>query len=468
MFRRFSVNFALLSMLLDALAVGCALYGAAYLRPYLSFLPFAANYPQFLPLPWITYPLFAVEWVAILILFAVYDGRRNLHWLDEVGSLMLGSLLAAMAMAGTLFLSFRLVSRLLFATFVLAGLFVMIAWRALYRLVRRLKPGVSQPRRGVIILGAGEVGRQLEQQILANPQLNLSVLGFLDNQTPKNRTSLLGALDDLQEVVKQFAPQDVVIALPQHAYQRTNDLIAELHHLPVKVWLIPDYFRLALHKAAVEEFAGIPMLDLCAPAISDSQRLLKRVFDLGVALVTLPIALCVMAVIALAIRLEASGPILFIQERVGENGRLFKMYKFRTMQPEKEEPRLAIECQDNQGRYIQKRASDPRVTRLGKILRRTSLDELPQLFNVLKGDMSLVGPRPELPQLVECYETWQRQRFSIPQGITGWWQINGRSDRPMHLHTEDDLYYIQHYSILLDIWILMKTIMVVLQGKGAF
>jgi len=468
MFRRFSVNFALLSMILDALAIGCALYGAAHLRPYLSFLPFAAYYPQYIALPWATYPLFAIEWVAILILFSVYDGRRNLHWLDELGSLMLGSLLAAMAMAGTLYLSFRLVSRLLFTAFVFLGLFAMNAWRMLYRLARRLRPGASQPRRGVIILGAGEVGRQLEQQILANPQLNLSVRGFLDDQAPENQAGLLGTLDELQKVVLQSSPQDVVIALPLQAYQKTNDLIAELHHLPVKVWLIPDYFRLALHKAAIEEFAGIPMLDLCAPAISDAQRLLKRLFDLVVTLITLPFALAAMGVIALAIRLESPGPVLFIQERVGENGRLFKMYKFRSMRVAAEAPQQALEHQGEQGRLIHKRAADPRVTRLGKILRRTSLDELPQLFNVLKGDMSLVGPRPELPQLVERYETWQRQRFSIPQGITGWWQINGRSDRPMHLHTEDDLYYIQHYSILLDIWILLKTVMVVLQGKGAF
>ena len=144
------------------------------------------------------------------------------------------------------------------------------------------------------------------------------------------------------------------------------------------------------------------------------------------------------------------------------------MLKFRTMQPEAEAMRQAVEHTDEQGHLIHKRLDDPRVTRIGRILRRASLDELPQLFNVLKGEMSLVGPRPELPYLVERYELWQRQRFAVPQGMTGWWQVNGRSDKPMHLNTEDDLYYVQNYSILLDIFILIRTIGVVIAGKGAF
>jgi lipopolysaccharide/colanic/teichoic acid biosynthesis glycosyltransferase len=118
--------------------------------------------------------------------------------------------------------------------------------------------------------------------------------------------------------------------------------------------------------------------------------------------------------------------------------------------------------------FLHKRADDPRVTRVGHFLRKSSLDELPQLWNVFKGEMSLVGPRPELPELVEQYKPWQRKRFAVPQGLTGWWQINGRSDRPMHLHTEDDLYYVQHYSIGLDLFILLKTFWTVMSGRGAF
>jgi len=165
---------------------------------------------------------------------------------------------------------------------------------------------------------------------------------------------------------------------------------------------------------------------------------------------------------------EGRQGILLYQPRAGENGRIFKMLKFRTMiNGTEESPGYETENEQQELRE-HKTINDPRVTRIGRILRRTSLDELPQLFNVLWGQMSLVGPRPELPWLVERYEPWQRQRFAVPQGITGWWQIHGRSDRPMHLYTEDDLYYVQNYSLLLDIIILIRTIGVVIQGKGAF
>jgi lipopolysaccharide/colanic/teichoic acid biosynthesis glycosyltransferase len=123
---------------------------------------------------------------------------------------------------------------------------------------------------------------------------------------------------------------------------------------------------------------------------------------------------------------------------------------------------------DEEGHIIHKLPDDPRVTNIGRFLRKTSLDELPQLINIIRGDMSLIGPRPELPKMVDLYEPWQRARFAVPQGLTGWWQVNGRSDKPMHLHTEDDLYYIQHYSIWLDLRILLKTIWIVIKGKGAY
>ena len=158
----------------------------------------------------------------------------------------------------------------------------------------------------------------------------------------------------------------------------------------------------------------------------------------------------------------------FRQKRVGENGRLFEMLKFRTMVRNAEKLQSEVEKRDSDGNLIHKTKDDPRVTRVGRLLRRLSLDELPQLFNVIAGTMSLVGPRPEMPYLVEKYQPWQRKRFAIPPGLTGWWQVSGRSDRPMHLHTEDDLFYIQNYSIWLDIQILVRTAWVVLFGKGAY
>jgi exopolysaccharide biosynthesis polyprenyl glycosylphosphotransferase len=212
----------------------------------------------------------------------------------------------------------------------------------------------------------------------------------------------------------------------------------------------------------------MPMITLREPVLDPFQRLIKRSFDLVVGAIAFLVAVPVMIVVAVLIKLDSSGPIFFKQQRVGENGRIFDMLKFRTMihDPDTEHKGAILQTPD--GIPIHKLYEDPRVTHIGRFLRRTSLDELPQFFNILKGDMSLVGPRPELPWLVDKYEPWQRKRFEVPQGLTGWWQINGRADKPMHLHTEDDLYYIKNYSLWLDIRILWRTVKAVIDRRGAY
>jgi exopolysaccharide biosynthesis polyprenyl glycosylphosphotransferase len=203
------------------------------------------------------------------------------------------------------------------------------------------------------------------------------------------------------------------------------------------------------------------------PAMNGYQRAIKRVVDLTLAAVLLLIASPLMIVIAILIKLDSRGPILFRQQRVGENARRFDMLKFRSMSADAES-RITEVLREIEGGIVHKHKDDPRVTRLGRVLRRTSLDELPQLINVLMGDMSLVGPRPELPMFVDKYEPWQFERLRVPQGMTGWWQVNGRSDNPLHMNTDHDIYYVRNYSLLLDVRILLKTIWVVLRAKGAY
>lgn len=189
----------------------------------------------------------------------------------------------------------------------------------------------------------------------------------------------------------------------------------------------------------------------------------KRIFDLLLGSLALVVALPLMALAALMVYLEDGLPVIFRQTRVGKDGRLFEMFKIRTMIKDAEPlPSPGIAKADYKTR------NDPRVTRIGRLLRRFSLDELPQLFNVLDGTMSLVGPRPELPHFVEKYEAWQRKRLEVLPGITGWWQVNSRNDEPMYLHVEDDLYYIQNYSLWLDLQIIVRTLWVVVSGKGSF
>ena len=194
----------------------------------------------------------------------------------------------------------------------------------------------------------------------------------------------------------------------------------------------------------------------------------KRVFDLSFGIFALVLTLPLIVLSALLVYLDDGTPVIFRQTRVGRNGRFFEIYKLRTMIKNAEQMQSQVEKLNHDGKIIHKTIDDPRVTRMGRILRRFSLDELPQLFNVLAGTMSLVGPRPELPHLVETYEAWQYKRFAVPPGMTGWWQIHGRSDRPMHLHTEDDLYYIQNHSIWLDLQIILRTLWIVINGRGAY
>ena len=471
MFRRFSANFSVLSILLDVLLAALSLFTADAARWRFNDLSFVQELSRGVHLPPSLYVIFPLIWISVFILFSVYDGRRNLRAVDEFASLTAGTCLSAISMAGVLYLSFRDVSRVLFIMFVVMAYLSMMVWRGFYRLVYRWGFLRGMKAREVLILGVGSIGRQVQAQILGQPYLGLTVTGFLDDDKEKQSQypEVLGALDDVRQVISNAVVDDVVIALPRAATDRLNQVVSDLHDLPVRVWVVPDYFSLSLHRAAVVEFAGLPMMDLRAPALNEYQRIIKRLFDLLFVLAGLPFVMPLMGVVALAIRLDSPGPALLQQKRLGENGRLFDMYKFRTMVKNAESLRHLVHQVDENGNWIYvKRPDDPRVTNIGRFLRKTSLDELPQILNVIKGEMSLVGPRPELPELVDKYKLWQRKRFAIPQGMTGWWQVNGRSDKPMHLHTEDDLYYVQHYSIWLDLQILLMTIWVVFRGKGAY
>ena len=471
MFRRFSVNFAIFSIIVDTFVIVLAMLASAWLRPYFIGWSFIKQLPG---AGWFwpgLYGIFPALWIGVFLFVSLYDGRKNLRVVDEFGSLTLGSFLATISMAGVLYFLSREVSRFQFLLFVSVAYASLLLWRSAARIAFRWNALNSFQRRRVLIAVVGETGQRLREQIDSLPFLGLTVVGFLADEPVRRGESsdIVGRLDQVREVISQSNVDDVVIALPLSAYRRLNQLVAELHDLPVKVWIIPDYFSLSLHRASVEEFAGIPMLDLRAPALSDYQRMVKRAFDLVVTCLGLPFTLLVVGLIALAIRLDSPGPIFLKQKRVGENGKLFEMIKFRSMVENAEQLRNLVEQVDDNGHIIQnKNPDDPRVTRVGHFLRRTSLDELPQLMNVLRGNMSLVGHRPELPYLVEKYELWQRKRFAVPQGMTGWWQVSGRSDKPMHLHTEEDLYYVQHYSLWLDLQIMFKTLSVVLRGKGAY
>ncbi len=469
MLRRFSVNYAVFTMVVDMVVTLLTLILSVSLRSNLPQVPFLVSLEEYhLPLwVYITVPFL---WVIVFLVSSVYDPERTYKLVDELQVVTLASLLAALLCAGLFFLTFREFSRWLFVTFIFLNTIFLLAWRVISRAFWRLSRGPAAERR-VLIVGAGELGLQVGKMVKEYNWTGLTLVGYLDDSFPEaipTDISPIGNIGNARQIVEREQVNDLVIALPQEAYGKVNDLVLDLSDLPLHLRVVPDYYSLSLYQASIDDFAGVPMINLRDPALNDVQRLLKRIFDLIIGGILMMLILPILSVVALAIKLDSHGPIIFRQQRVGENGRLFGMYKFRSMIVGAEAMQDQLTTTDEQGNIIYKREDDPRVTRMGRVIRRTSLDELPQLINVLKGDMSLVGPRPELPMMVGQYEPWQHKRFAVPQGMTGWWQINGRADKPLHLHTEDDIYYIQNYSLLMDIYILLKTPWVVLRGIGAY
>jgi exopolysaccharide biosynthesis polyprenyl glycosylphosphotransferase len=432
-------------------------------------LPLAA-----VQLPWFVYLFALLAWGSGLILAGAYDPERVLRWFQEAWLVLVASALALLLMAGALYFSYRDMSRLQFGYAWVLALVLLLGFRGMlrlyHRIARRARPGW---RSRILIAGAGRLGQNLAELVLGQTRWGLDLVGFLDDDPARQgervgQAEVLGTLDDLPHIVESHEVEEIWIALPARAHERLNQLVAMVEKLPVRVKIAPDYYSMALVRARAEIIGGIPLIGLREPVIEGIDRAVKRAFDLVIGSASLLLAGLPMAVIALLIRVDTPGPVLFRQTRVGENGRLFGMLKFRTMVAGAESMKDQVLVTTDDGRVIHKQKGDPRVTRVGRFLRRFSLDELPQVFNVLRGEMSLVGPRPEMPWLVDRYESWQRKRFAVPQGLTGWWQVNGRSDKPMHLNTDDDLYYVYNYSLWLDLRILLMTPFAILRGRGAF
>jgi len=466
MFRRHSVNYAILSLVMDLVMALAALLLAWLIRPN---WPWAIALPREGLMPPFFWWLVPVSWLLVGLALGIYDPSRTATYRQQFANVTRASLFCGLILAGLVYLTYRQTSRWLLVIIVALLWGLMVGWRFIAMATQKRYRKNGEIAR-VVIVGAGVLGREVAGRLQEHAWRGLELVGYLDDDPSKasDEVRILGSLDAITAVVKEHQINEVVVTLPLRAWERLSQAVASLHTLPVHVRIVPDYFSLALHKADFEEFAGVPMIDVRAPALSDYQRLIKRCFDLAVGGVAFLLSLPFLGVIALAIKLDSPGPVLFRQQRVGENGHLFGMLKFRSMHAGAEQQLEPMADATTEDPAVYKRADDPRVTRIGRFLRRTSLDETPQLINVLKGEMSLVGPRPELPWLVEKYELWQRKRFTVPQGMTGWWQINGRSDRPMYHNTQDDLYYVQNYSLLLDLRILLLTIPKVLRGEGAY
>lgn len=473
MFRRFSINFAIFSIFLDGAFVVISMLMMSVLRIWMNALPFIATIPGKVHFPLWLYFIFPLVWIAVLAAFSIYDSKKFFKAVDEFSTLTIASIIASISQAGILYLTYRDFSRALFLLIVISSYLLCVVWRLIFRLVFRLRKETLNFRQRILIVGVSSEIRKIERIIRRNSSERLDTVSILDlttlsdhaNETPH---SCPATIAQIRKEIMRCGITDVIIAFPRSASDWTGSISSSLEDLPLGVWVALDYLDLSLADTYVENLGGVPLLGLRAPALNEYSRILKRIFDLvgsSIAMIVLSPLLLLSAMIVL---FDSGKPVFFLQQRVGENGRLFTLIKFRTMVKDAEKLRSQVEQMDENNNLIHKSRNDPRVTRSGRFLRRFSLDELPQLINVIRGEMSLVGPRPELPYLAENYKHWQRRRLTVPPGMTGWWQVHGRSDRIMHLHTEDDIYYIENYSIWLDIRILIRTLWVVIMGKGSY
>jgi Undecaprenyl-phosphate glucose phosphotransferase len=465
-FKRHNQLFTALRVLLDMLLVAAAFWGAYALR---FGSPRTWPYPQ-LPLPQETLAVAAlalVVWPLSLRAMGLYRPQRQKTPLDEVFGVFKATLVAGLLLVAlTYFIREARYSRGTLAIFTALSFFGISLERVFFKEVLQALRRRGYNLRYVLVLGAGRLARQVLEQIDLHRELGFRPVGCLSVTRKRVGTSVagvevLGTLRDLREVVQSRGVDQVLVALPSRSVHHLPRIMEVCADTTVDVKLVPDVYQYATLFGGLEEFGGLPIVNLQSSGVLGINALAKRAFDVVLSGIFLLLLSPLLALIALLVKAGSRGPSLYAQERVGLDGKPFRMLKFRTMRTdaEAEGPRFA-------------RDDDPRVTRLGAWLRRASLDELPQLWNVLLGDMSLVGPRPERPVFIDQFRRRiprYQLRHMVKSGMTGWAQIHGlRGNTSIQKRVEYDLYYIEHWSLLLDLKILARTLAFGFLSRNAY
>jgi exopolysaccharide biosynthesis polyprenyl glycosylphosphotransferase len=362
-----------------------------------------------------------------------------------------------------------------FLFWVLAVVLVTLA-RALARGIARRQITYLQ---NTVIVGAGDVGQTIARKLLHHPEYGLNLIGFIDAEPKERRDdlgtlTLLGGPERLPGIVRLFDVERVIFAFSRDSHEQTLELIRSLKDLDVQIDIVPRLYELVGPQISVHTVEGLPLVGLAPLRLARSSGLLKRMTDLVISVFALVLLAPVFALIALLIKRDSPGPVFFRQVRMGRRDHTFRIYKFRTMAIDADERKAAVahlnkHASDGGDPRMFKIPEDPRVTRVGRFLRRWSLDELPQLINVLKGQMSLVGPRPLILDEDQYVGEWARKRLDLKPGVTGMWQVLGRSEIPFDEMIRLDYLYVTNWSLWNDFRIIARTIPTVLSGKtGAY
>ena len=404
----------------------------------------------------------------------VYPYRRGRSLLEETYTIATATTAGVMVLIiASLFFRPLLYSRLIFFyTAVLVTGFLGISRFAIQVSLGNLRRyGVGVKR--MLLVGAGDVGRMVMRTVTARPDLGYQLIGFLDDHPAKGFTDIgpykaLGPVENLSEILESRPVDTVIICLPWQSHRMIQRLLRTCEVSQIRAQVVPDLFQVTKNQVYVEDLNGIPLISTRELSIQGWNLLIKRASDLVggtlLALVTMPLWL----LIALAIKLDSPGPVLYSQTRIGKNGLPFRCYKFRSMVDGADQLRPDLGDRNESSGPLFKMRNDPRRTRVGRMIRRFSLDELPQVINVMRGEMSLVGPRPNLPQEVEQYQDWHERRLLVSPGITGLWQVSGRSDLTFDEMVLLDIYYVENWSLALDLSIVLRSIPAVLHARGAY
>jgi len=425
-------------------------------------------------------PLALGIWGPLLLWTGRYRSHRTVPLLEEAWAILRVCVAGAVLFTLVLYIG-RLdvhllgngqISRLWVFLFAFLSCLLLLTEKLALRLTSRYVRAHGFNYRTVLLVGTNATSLQIADSISSHRFWGFRILGFIRNgeEPPEPWPAeypILGGLSDINEVVENNVIDDVLFAVHRRDLDRLEDLFLSLQEQGIRTRFAMNLFPHTRARVELEELDGMPLLSFATTPTSQLQLMAKRCLDVAFSLLLLFLALPVVGTIALLIKLTSGGRVLFRQTRCGLNGRFFTLYKFRTMVEDAELRRRELEHLNEMNGPVFKLRSDPRVTWFGRFLRRFSLDELPQLWNVLRGDMSLVGPRPPIPEEVVRYQRWQRRRLAMKPGLTCLWQVSGRNNLDFDRWMELDLEYIDSWTPMLDFKILLKTIPAVLSGKGA-